>query len=500
MKHSITTKFITIFTILLAGTMAGLILFSAVFMDRVYVMNHKDALKEMYGRIQEAVTNDELRSDSFQLELEKEASVSAISGIVADSNGSAVVTVGGDKNTLVNQFYDALFLKDDKDEVLERNSSYIISKSKDYRFDGENLLLFGNLSNGDMVLLKVTVQSMKESAQIATRFLIVMSLATLLIGTIVVSIVMRHLTKPIRELTEISRKMADLDFNVKYVPREGNEIDQLGIDMNVLSETLEKTISELKTANNELKLDLDRKDQINQMRTDFLSNVSHELKTPIALIQGYAEGLKDCVQDDEESKNFYCDVIIDESAKMNRMVRKLLTLNELEYGADENEMKRFDITELLNGVLGSMKIMMEQNGIILDYTQKDPFYVWADEYKIEEVLTNYLSNAVNHIDGEKIIHVFLTPKENCVRVSVYNTGKQIPEEDISMLWEKFYTVDKSHSREYGGSGIGLSIVKAIMDALHQGYGVINHDDGVEFWFELDTSLKEESSDDSNHGL
>ena len=274
---------------------------------------------------------------------------------------------------------------------------------------------------------------------------------------------------------------------MKYIPREDNEIDHLGQHMNELADKLKETISELKTANNEMKLDLDRKEQIDKMRTDFLSNVSHELKTPIALISGYAEGLKEGISEDPEDQAYYLDVIIDEAEKMSHMVSKLLNLNQLEFGANEIEMEQFDITEMIRSELSSMQIMTDSNDIHVRFDQKSPVYVWADQYKTEEVLTNYLSNAVHHISGENIIAVSLTQKEKCVRISVFNTGNPIPEEDLDRLWEKFYKVDKSHSRQYGGSGIGLSIVKAIMDAFHQEFGVCNHENGVEFWFELDTT-------------
>ena len=290
------------------------------------------------------------------------------------------------------------------------------------------------------------------------------------------------------QLTDISKRMVDLDFNAKYESNRSNsyEVEELGNHINRLSENLERTISELKTANVELQDDIEKKIQIDEMRKEFLSNVSHELKTPLALIQGYAEGLQECINDDAESREFYCDVIIDEADKMNRMVKKLLTLNQLEFGNDQVVMERFDMTELVRGVANSTKILMEQKGIRLELDNLEEAWVWGDEFKVEEVITNYMSNAINHADGGKVIRVFYTRFEDKLRVSVFNTGQPIPEDDIDKIWVKFYKVDKARTREYGGSGIGLSIVKAIMDSFHQQCGVINHEDGVEFWMELST--------------
>ena len=254
-----------------------------------------------------------------------------------------------------------------------------------------------------------------------------------------------------------------------------------------MSEELERTISELKTANNELQKDIEKKIQIDEMRKEFLSNVSHELKTPIALIQGYAEGLQECINDDPESREFYCDVIIDEAGKMNNMVKKLLSLNQLEFGNDQVTMERFNITELIRGVVQSSQLLASQKEADLRFVQKNPVYVWGDEFKIEEVITNYVSNALNHVDYDKKIEVKIIQKGKLIRVSVFNTGEPIPQEDLDKIWIKFYKVDKARTREYGGSGIGLSIVKAIMDSMNQKCGVINYDNGVEFWFELQSA-------------
>ena len=170
---------------------------------------------------------------------------------------------------------------------------------------------------------------------------------------------------------------------------------------------------------------------------------------------------------------------------MNYMVKKLLTLNQIEFGNGQVEFERFDITALLRSVLNATNIMFRQKEVTLDFPEYDPVYVWGDEYRIEEVITNYISNALNHVEQAGRISVRLKLLEGRVRVSVFNTGQPIPEEDIDLIWEKFYKVDKARTREYGGNGIGLSIVKAIMNSINQACGVKNWENGVEFWFELD---------------
>ena len=144
---------------------------------------------------------------------------------------------------------------------------------------------------------------------------------------------------------------------------------------------------------------------------------------------------------------------------------------------------------LIRGVVQSASILAQQKEAKILFQETDPVYVWADEFKVEEVVTNYVSNALNHVEGDRIIEIKLSRLEDKVRVTVFNTGQPIPEEDLEKIWIKFYKVDKARTREYGGSGIGLSIVKAIMDSFHQECGVVNFDNGVEFWFELDAKEK-----------
>ena len=297
-------------------------------------------------------------------------------------------------------------------------------------------------------------------------------------------------TRPILRLSEMTKDISNLNFEVCYDESRQDEVGELGHSINILSEKLENTISSLKSANNELQNDIKKREKSEEMRREFLSNITHELKTPIALIQGYAEGLKDNIQDDAASRDFYCEVIVDEAAKMNTMVKRLLSLNELEFGENNPQFDRFDIMSLLNSVVNSMNMVFKQKEVTPIIHGNASCGVWADEYLIEEVVTNYISNALNHVEvdkmGKKSIEICVKECDNKVRISVFNTGKPIPEEDVERIWDKFYKVDKARTREYGGNGIGLSRVKAIMNSLNREFGVKNWDNGVEFWFELDT--------------
>lgn len=486
-KHSLTRQITSIVSILVAGAILLCWVLNTTLLSRYYMHNKKHVLMENYETISNASEQDKLESDEFTVTFDNLCSNGNIMTLILQPDGKVLRSSVNDLDALRGELWNVLLHTDDM-EVLYSNDQYQLLRKNDTRLDSEYLVLVGVLENGDMILMRTAVESIRESAAISNRFLLFVGAAAIVSSLLVAFFTTRHITKPLQQLTDISKRMVDLDFNAKYESNRSNsyEVEELGNHINRLSENLERTISELKTANVELQDDIEKKIQIDEMRKEFLSNVSHELKTPLALIQGYAEGLQECINDDAESREFYCDVIIDEADKMNRMVKKLLTLNQLEFGNDQVVMERFDMTELVRGVANSTKILMEQKGIRLELDNLEEAWVWGDEFKVEEVITNYMSNAINHADGGKVIRVFYTRFEDKLRVSVFNTGQPIPEDDIDKIWVKFYKVDKARTREYGGSGIGLSIVKAIMDSFHQQCGVINHEDGVEFWMELST--------------
>lgn len=374
----------------------------------------------------------------------------------------------------------------DKREVIIEKDNYTLQKIYDSRLLGDYYELWGTLDSGDFIIIRMAVQGIKDNVAIANRFVMYIGIFVLALGMVLALIFSDYFTKPIKDLYNIATRMADMDFNARYEGDDKSEIGVLGNSMNYMSERLEDNISKLKAANIELVRDVERKTKIDEMRSDFISNVSHELKTPIALIQGYAEGLKEGVTDDPESMAYYCDVIIDESAKMNNMVKKLLTLNQIEFGNEELVMERFDIVSMVKSCVSANELRAAQKGIkILVESEKDVMDVWADEYKIEDVITNYLTNAINHCEGDMFVKVNMHYTSDAVRVEVFNTGKHIPDSELDKIWDKFYKVDKARTREYGGNGIGLSIVKAIMDSYQKAYGVKNVEDGVSFWFDLD---------------
>lgn len=538
--HSIKFKITLLLVVTVTCLVAMLIGFNSIFSEKVY-MNHKQKSMinsyENVNEIMQKYTDLQIDKDTMCADMENISTAKGISVLVVDSSWCTIyVSTQGDDSMMerlrMSIFNGDIFKnngsqdkapepkdqeddsnnpadKDDKKEhrkrlediidmsgtslvenrtIISSNDNYTLQKVYDERLGDYYLEIWGTLDNGYSIILRTPIQGIKDNVNISTTFIKYVGGAILAVGIIAAFVVSTYITRPIKQLSNIAEKMSEMDFNARYEGSDKGEIGLLGKSMNNMSEKLEQNIAELKKANLELKKDIDKKEKLEIMRTDFLSNVSHELKTPIALIQGYAEGLKEGITDDPESMEFYCDVIMDEANKMNTMVKRLLTLNQIEFGNDEPEMERFDINELIASVADANAIRAGQKNMSIVFDNRNEHnFVWADEYKTEEVLTNYISNALNHCDGKRAIEVRTEKSENggTITVTVYNSGKNIADEDLERIWEKFYKTDKARTREYGGNGIGLSIVKAIMDSMGQEYGVRNVSDGVEFWFNLD---------------
>ena len=538
--HSIKFKITLLLVVTVTCLVAMLIGFNSIFSEKVYMNRKQKSMINSYENVNEIMqkyTDLQIDKDTMCADMENISTAKGISVLVVDSSWCTIyVSTQGDDSMMerlrMSIFNGDIFKnngspdkapepkeqeddsdnpadKDDKNNhrkrlediidmsgtslvenrtIISSNDKYTLQKVYDERLGDYYLEIWGTLDNGYSIILRTPIQGIKDNVNISTTLIKYVGGAILAVGIIAAFVVSTYITRPIKQLSNIAEKMSEMDFNARYEGSDKGEIGLLGKSMNNMSEKLEQNIAELKKANLELKKDIDKKEKLEIMRTDFLSNVSHELKTPIALIQGYAEGLKEGITDDPESMEFYCDVIMDEANKMNTMVKRLLTLNQIEFGNDEPEMERFDINELIASVADANAIRAGQKNMSIVFDNRNEHnFVWADEYKTEEVLTNYISNALNHCDGKRAIEVRTEKSENggTITVTVYNSGKNIADEDLERIWEKFYKTDKARTREYGGNGIGLSIVKAIMDSMGQEYGVRNVSDGVEFWFNLD---------------
>ncbi len=486
MNRSIKKQLSLIYIGMIIFIIFACVIVNLFFLERFYITNKTKTLENMYDQLSVLVEEDVLQSDETQTMLQLMIEKSNVSFMIQNEESEILIATTNDMDWLQYQLAGYQFNKNSSGiSMLSSAEDYEIWRSIDVRTGMEYIEMWGYFPTGEAFIFRTPMESIQESVGLSSKFFLYVGCMLGLLSIVIIRFLAKRITEPVLELAKLSTRMANLDFEAKYTSGGDNEIGILGASFNAMSYKLEQTISELKKVNNELQQDLENKEKIEEMRTEFLSNVSHELKTPIALIQGYSEGLKEGVSDDVESRNFYCEVIMDEAEKMNQLVKSLLELNQLEFGNGDMVMERFNIVEMIKGILQSLDIMIQQKEckLLLDIEEK--VYVWGDQFKVEHVLRNYLTNALNHVDGDNVIQVKIKQVDEKARISVFNTGQPIPEGDIDRVWEKFFKVDKARTREYGGNGIGLSVVKAIMESLHQEYGVRNYDNGVEFWFELD---------------
>lgn len=361
---------------------------------------------------------------------------------------------------------------------------YRFLERTDARLQNHFIDLAKRLNNGDILVITVPVALIDESVAISNQFLLFGGLIILIIGIIISFFFSQRFTKPIIELDNIAKEMAGLNFESKYETKRIDEIGELGGSINSLSEQLSCSISNLKESNEKLQIELEKERKLDEMRKEFVSSVSHELKTPISLIQGYSEGLIDNVVSDEKSRKFYAEVIVDEAKKMDRHVSDLLDLNRLESGLYKLDIKRFDIVQLIKTIVTKYDKEFLELGISCNFDQANKIFVEGDSERIEQVIQNYINNAIDHLDKDKMISIKTEILPDNVRISVINSGSQINKELLDSIWKSYFKADKARTRSKGGTGLGLSIVKAIILRHNGEYGVDNLDSGVSFWFEL----------------
>ena len=486
---SIRTKLFLSLCVIVLLIISSLIVMNNFVLGKFYLYNKKNYLKNAY-----AIINQEYNNGASQEEINEE-----LEKISVKNDFDILIKNEYDENIYISSkdFFTGIFQMSmmtaksnmDRRTIIEEKKNYAISEIDDSGINVKYIMLMANLDNGYKMYIRMPMASIEESVKISNHFLYIIAIFVIIFGGLIISIVSKRFSQPIEELDDIAKKMSKLDFSQKYqVSEVEDEIDNLGISINTLSNKLETTIKQLQTTNLELEKDIEEKSKIDDMRKSFISDVSHELKTPIALIQGYSEGLIENINSDEESRKFYAEVILDEATKMDKLVKELLELMKLEYGKKDFNNEDFDIIELEKEILRKSQVMIEKENIEVEIEETEPIIVYADEFYIDQVFTNYITNAIKYsteINGKRSIKIRNEIKDGKARITVFNTSEGLSDEKLMHIWNRFYKADESRNRENGGNGIGLSLVKAIMNNYGNKYGAKNVAGGIEFYFELD---------------
>lgn len=400
---SVRVKLFLTLCVVIGMIIAFFIIINNTVLETVYYYSKKNASLSVYEFINNnlpKVMNEEAQN-VYNIELEKMEVNNNFEFLIL--NGEEVV-YSTNKNYVsdfgnINEVkYEVKYNIFNKSDILYSHDNVSIRKIKSKRTGLPYVLLDGTLDNQNKIYIRMPITPLEQSAGVSNKFIYIIGVAAIALGGVAITFVTQRFTKPIEELNDIANEMSNLNFKRKYrINDNEDEIDELGKSINTLSDKLEETINQLKVSNSELERDIEEKSKIDEMRKQFISDVSHELKTPIALIQGYAEGLVDNVISDEENKKFYAEVILDEANKMDKLVKRLLELMKLEYEDRKFNDTKFDIVELINEVIRNSKVVLEEKNIEVEFKEENPTYIYADDFYIEQVISNYFTNAMKNV-------------------------------------------------------------------------------------------------------
>lgn len=332
----------------------------------------------------------------------------------------------------------------------------------------KELTIITSYSKNQLLVISTPFSSVKEPVNIITSFHLKIVITALFLGYILSIILSRVITTSIITMGETAKRVAKLDFSQEFKSYSNDEIGVLGENLNIMSHQLKYSIDQLHE-------DIEKERKIDKLRKEFISNVSHELKTPIAIINNYCEGLKEGIADDKETSDFYLDIIMEETENMNKLVQSLLFLSRAERGYLSFTSEPFNIQEIIEN---EVKRAENSSGgkYKINICIGNPIFC-GDKEQLSTVIKNLVENSFKYTEPEGTISI--TVENN--KFSITNTSN-ITEKEIESIWQPFYRADKARDRKLG-TGLGLSIVKEILENHNLNFGVYKSENNITFWFE-----------------
>ncbi len=469
-KTSLTWQLILTMVVIVAGTVAMCWFFNTTFLEKYYIFHKEKELKSSFDQVRLICEKQGDSSDDAYVQFEKICANGNINMLIADQDRNLIWSSYSSAQRFQMQMEDWLYGSDrSRVQVLSSGKDYTLLRQTDERLQSEYLVLLGTLKNGNNLYMRAAVESIRESASITNQFFVMVSTGAIILSVILIIVLSKGISHPIHALSDIARRMTQLDFDAKYIPvrHVSREIDELGNSMNELSETLEETISELKTANVSLQQDIEKKEQIDEMRKEFIANVSHELKTPITSMKILADSLLMQPDVPVELYEEFMNDIVHEIDRENQIITDLLTLVKMDKTQADLNITSVKINDLLEVLLKRISPIAEKRGIKIRLETMREVVAEVDEVKLSLACNNLIENAVkyNHDDGK--VDVSLNADHKFFYIRVKDTGCGIPEDCQEQIFERFYRVDKARSRETGGTGLGLAITRNVV-LMHKG--------------------------------
>ena len=483
-NRSITKKLFIITAVFFGIFVGSTLIIQSLFFEKFYISKKKSDLKTNIESFRADYNKAKDTSASMEVAAEYEAN-NNIKIIILDSTNRLKFNQSRFRNdgtkTIDLTDFIRLWSKQTGKEMLEDNKtqSYVITNRD---LDTKNIVAINyNSEKTEVIFTLSSLQPVNEAVGVIEKLYVYFAIAAVLFTIILALIYSRMIALPLVKINKVATKMAQLDFTEKCEAANQDEIGNVAASLNFLSENLDNALTSLKQANSKLEEDIEKERKLEKMRREFVASVSHELKTPISLIDGYAVGLKDNIFEGED-RDYYLDIIIDESEKMGNLVSDMLDLSYLESGSFRLKREEFNLTELIQHTIKKYENMFEEKKTTLGLNLLEGVKVNADWNRLEQVLTNFITNALRHVNEDGTIYVNMVKNENNFSIEVENTGSSISEEDLIKIWDKFYKIDKARTRKLGGTGIGLSIVKNILMHHEYSFGAENTDRGVKFYF------------------
>lgn len=487
-NRSLVKKLFVITTVVFALFIGGTLIIQSVFFEKFYIMKKTDELNDNFKKFVYAYNKVEDQSKVASLIEEYEQNYNIKLGIL---DGSGVLTyvskTTGNKNDpmKIRELYQyAIMLTKNPDTVekIKNNSKKfsMVTPKKDQLTRSIIRIEYVN-EKSEFIIAFSSLQPVNEAVSVIKEMYFYFCLVALIFIIALAFIYSKMISKPLVKINKTATKMASLDFTEKCEVTSMDEIGNVAASLNFLSENLDVAMTSLRDANSQLEQDIEKERRMERTRKEFVAAVSHELKTPITLIDGYAVALKDDIFEGAD-RDYYLDIIIDEANKMGNLVTDMLDLSQLESGSFKLNRQEVNLTELITYTLKKYEALIEEKSVNLDTSLINPMMIYADWSRMEQVITNFITNAIRHVDNQGTIKINASKLKDKIMIEIENTGSSIPEEDIEKLWDKLYKIDKSRNRKLGGTGIGLSIVKNILELHGYSYGVENIEGGVKFYF------------------
>jgi len=445
--------------LLLVGITLGLLwIFQVVMLERYYLYSHTGKIRQegaaLAKEFYEGMPESQLEEASEEFNLKYNAEIEIFS-----MDGERIFVYSHMPMMMGRAMYkQEVFLKAAKGETTVRQLKHNRLNS--------NILLVG-IPIGEMsevkgvMIISTPLAAIKETKEIIKEQLIIITFILVMISLLISYYFSKAFTKPILKINEAAAKMAEGNLSVKVDVESSDELGMLSDTINNLSVQLQK---------------------IEQMRKDLIANVSHEFRTPLSLIKGYAETIRDVTGDMKEKRNNQLSIILEETDRLKSLVDDTLNLSQIQSESFQPDMIPFDISATVNSIMDRFAHMSEEKGITIEI-QSDigSTVVLGDGPRIEQVLYNFVNNAFDHTSYGGRIRIAVSVNENNIKVEVSDNGQGIPPEELPYIWDRFYKASKNGK----GKGLGLSIAKEILEAHAGSYGVeSNPEEGTTFWFTL----------------